>query len=240
MAQALRSYRRRPLVIVAGVLLACILSLSAWAFWPQREGRTATIPVNPAEELDGELIASLWSDNKRGLQVDEPGALPARRGELVHVEARLNQPAYIYLFWIDGQGQASPLYPWDPKAGLAVPRDQQIPQKVVHSPHQYDQGWELDGNAGLETVMLLARRTPLPDEGLFTELFHDLPPSPLRDPLEHAIINPEAGAQKQAVGHHRGFNASETKAIDEPLLKLMERLRPSFEFVRAVRFAHSE
>ena len=36
---------------------------------------------------------------------------------------------------------------------------------------------------------------------------------------------------------HRGLG-EEAQEIDEPLLQLMERLRPHFEMIRAVHFAH--
>ena len=45
------------------------------------------------------------------MKVDEPDALPLLPGEQVHLEARLNQPAYAYLLWLDGQGHVSLLYP---------------------------------------------------------------------------------------------------------------------------------
>jgi hypothetical protein len=224
LASALRSYQRSPLVaatIAVALVAVCLVSFLLWAPWQ-------------VQELDGELTATLWSAEKRGLAVNQPGALPARSGDAVHLKAQLNQPAYVYLVWIDGQGKPSALYPWNPSDGFRG-LAKKSREEVVHSPPEYDRGWELGGAAGLETALLLARRTPLPADASLPALLENLPPAPLRDPLEYAMIDPDA----PAVGRHRGIDTSQTKAIDDPLLWLMERLRPHFELIRAVRFAYA-
>jgi len=64
----------------------------------------------------GDLTVRVWSKGdggKRGLKIDEPGALPLLPGDQVHLEARLNRAAYAYLLWLDGQGKVTLLYPRD-------------------------------------------------------------------------------------------------------------------------------
>jgi serine/threonine protein kinase len=264
LAHALRGYRRRPLlfasVATAVVALVCLLSLVAWASRqrdrsflavnPAREGGNSPT-VTAAEQLDGDLILSLWSTdgNKRGLHVDETGALPARAGDMVHLEARLNQPGYIYLMWVSGQGELYLLHPWRKGTNGPVPAARAenltilvgsygsvVPTDVLHEPPQYNRGLEMAGESGLETAILLARSTPLPADTPLGDLLNDLPVSPLRDPGEWAILDLHSRVH---MGRHRGLNTDQTKEIDDPLLRLMERLRPHFEVTRAVRFAYA-
>jgi serine/threonine-protein kinase len=235
----LRRYLRRPylLIALAAGALALLLLAGIMAVLLGRDSG------GPATALSGELIVRLWSpdgQHKRGLRVDEPGALPARSGERVVVEARLNQPAYVYLVWLDGQGSASPLYPWNDlriEQGLAARPAERPPQQVVYSPTT--KGWELDAMDGLETVLLLARRTPLPPDLNLADLIGQLPPTPLRHPGELAVRGGDEGQPIDSLnlGENRGLE-KEAAAIDDPLLELMQRLREHFEVIRAVRFAH--
>jgi hypothetical protein len=140
--------------------------------------------------------------------------------------------------WIDGQGEITAIYPWKLQPGLPNEIPSQEAREVVHFPPEYDRGLELRKDPGLETVLLLARRSPLPDDVSLKKLMAQLPPSPLRDDREWAIVNPDLPVQQRTRGRHRGINPSQTKAIDDPLLKLIERLRPHFEVIRAVRFAY--
>src|SRR5262249_49746171 len=97
------------------------------------------------------------------------------------------------------------------------------------------------GPSGLETAMLLVRRTPFPvqEEKQLADIAGKLGPSQLRDPKECAVLRWDAGqlTATQEMGQNRGLD-KEAVAIDEPLLALMERLRPHVEMIRAFRFAH--
>jgi hypothetical protein len=142
------------------------------------------------------------------------------------------------LLWLDGQGQVVSLYPWgDRKFGDLPPAVS--PQEVVHSPPELDKGWPMGGPAGLETALLLVRRTPLPADVDLPRLIGPLPPSPLRDPQEVAVLILDADRPEATVSRslHRGLGAA-PEQIDDPLLQLRERLRPYFEEIRAVRFAY--
>jgi hypothetical protein len=95
------------------------------------------------------------------------------------------------------------------------------------------------GPAGLETVLLLVRGTPLPGDADLPGLIGRLPPSPLGDSGEVAVRGFDPGQPVTAINHgvNRGIGEA-AEGIDEPLLQLMERLRPHFEAIRAVRFAY--
>src|SRR5262249_55620145 len=152
------------------------------------------------------------------------------------LEVRLNQPAFVYLLWVDSQGKVQPLYPWDPARGFAggLPAPQR--ESHLNSPPQVNRGWEVDGPSGLETALLLVRRTPLPPEADLEALIDRLPPSKLTNPREVAWLElgPGQEAARQARVLHRSLKVDESKQIDEPLLELMERLRPHFELIKAV------
>jgi predicted Ser/Thr protein kinase len=229
------------LILVVGLILGRNLFFSAT---PAPQGQTVVIQQKPAPRaLAGDLIVRVWSEtnaDKRGLKIEDPGALPLLPGEQVHLEAHLNQPAHIYLMWVDGHGHAALLYPRsDDKYGAEPSGD--LVRETVHSPAALDKGHRMEGPGGLETVLLLARRTPLPAGTDLMALIGESPPSPLRDVLEVARGGFDEGQPIEALpmGQHRGIGAEAGK-IDEPLLHLMERLRKEgrFDVIRPVRFAY--
>jgi hypothetical protein len=213
---------------------------------PQRPEGAASRPgrAEPAEagDLDGELTLRVWGPGgRRGLDVAEAEALPVRNAEMVHLGARLNRPAFIYLFWIDSRGRVQPLYPWDPARGFASRPPREVPRRTLESPAELDRGWEVEGASGLETAVLLARRTPLPTEMDLAPLVGPLPVSPLGDLRERQVwkLTPGLPAPSLIVAAHRGLKLkAEARRIDDPLVRLLERLRPHFELIQAVRFAH--
>jgi hypothetical protein len=99
----------------------------------------------------------------------------------------------------------------------------------------------MSGPGGLETVLLLARRTPLSSSTDLAGLVGPLPPSPLRDVHEFARGGFDEGQPVDALrtGQHRGIE-EEAGKIDEPLLQVMERLRRRghFDVIKPVRFAY--
>jgi hypothetical protein len=174
--------------------------------------------------------------------VDEAGALPVSNGELVHVEARLSRPGYAYLLWADGEGAISALYPWNDseiERGLGDRPPARGALALIHSPREEKDGWPMTGKSGLDTIVLLARSTPLPASVDLAGLVGRLGPTELRDELEVVVRGYEAGGEAEAVRwqQHRG-PAKVAEAIDHPLVRLLGRLRGEFEVVRAVRFAH--
>jgi serine/threonine protein kinase len=251
--KALKRFLLWPKVLaVLSVICAVALlgRLVGGRMWPQPDSipsQSPTVVIQhtspPPGSLAGKLTIRVWSNEgggKRGLKVDEPGALPLLPGEKVHLEARLNQPAHAYLLWLDGQGHVSLLYPRDDgKFGSRPSGD--LARETVNSPEALDEGHGMTGPGGLETVLLLARRMPLPPGTDLPGLIGPLRPAPLRDVREVAVRGFDEGQPTETLrlGQYRGIG-DEPDKIDDPLLQLMERLRNEgpFEVIKALRFAY--
>lgn len=252
--RALRRYlrRRRRLVVAATLAVLLPLLTVGAALLRLLPGDKRIVPADqagllPGPELTvpltGELIVRVWSSTsgKRGLRLGEDaGALPVRTGEQIHVEVQLNQPAYVYLLWLDAQGDPVPLYPWHENeihSDLTRPPPSLSPRQRVHSPTEETRGWSVSGPEGLETLLLLARRTPWPTEQSLAQLIGRLPPAPLRNPRELLLRGYDGEMTVVPRDEHRG-PSSQSAAIDDPLVQLLGSLRQHFETIRAVRFAH--
>ncbi len=230
------SRRRRSWLLLGALALLAGGALFAW--WRGPLKRPAEVP------LDGELIVVVRSAEgaKDNLRVEEPGALPVRAGESMSLEVHFNQPAFTYLVWVDCDGQAIPLYPWNYDSievkDLNEPPPARRPAKVVISP-TLGTGWKFGQRGGLETALLLARRTPLSEGTRLGSLLGSLPPAKLRLRDEVTVLGLGGGADSVStlLALNRGSEADAGTA-DEPLQALLVRLRDHFELIRAVRFAH--
>jgi hypothetical protein len=248
-------HRPRRIALACGVLALLLLAGGIVRWFPRGAAQTPA-PLSAergAQEttapLSGELIVSVWSPDgviKPGLKVGEPGSLPIRNKELLRAEARLKEPAHVFLLWLDSEGKVTPLYPWN--AGTKIVRKtlagappEQSPQAVVQSPGAADDGWKVGGKSGLDTILLLARRTPLPADSSLGEIIGPLPPTRAHNPREWALRGFDRGQEVSFLnlGDNRAPE-EEAARIDDPLLRLMGKLGEHFEMIRAVRFAHEE
>ncbi len=99
----------------------------------------------------------------------------------------------------------------------------------------------MKGPGGLETALLLVRRTPLPPSIDLATSIGPMPPSPLRNQLEVAKRGFDEGQLRcGAVWASTGASTRETEKIDDRLLQLMERLgtHNQFDVIKAVQFAY--
>src|SRR5439155_14342868 len=77
-------------------------------------GPMPTEPSNPAPAVvphEGYVDVIIWP---RRLRLGDEGALPLRAGDKFRIEAKVTPAAYLYLFWVTGEGEAHPVYPWQP------------------------------------------------------------------------------------------------------------------------------
>ena len=222
---------------------AVLLVAGAGAFllgWPGPLHRPTDVP------LEGELIVTVTkkgAEAQKSPRIEEAGAAPVHAGDKMQLIARFNQPAYTYLVWLDGSGSAVPLYPWNQDSIDIKNVNQQPPAcqavKIVFNPMTISNGWKFGKRGGLETVLLLARRTPLGEDAGLGPLLDAVPPVKMRDRGEVAVLGLARGAAsaESLLSLKRG-TSDEIREVDGPVQTLMERLKDQFELIRAVRFAH--
>ena len=217
-------------VVGGGIALALWFSPKAPPAAGQLEGKLMVFVRPPEQGTESRLV-------------EESGALPVRAGGIMSLQIQLNQPAYTYLIWLDTEGKAVPLYPWNAKE-LEITDIQQPPPlrqaaKLVYSP-LFGGGWTFGSRGGMETVLLLARRTPLPEGTKLGSLLSPLPPtSDVLDPKAVALWGIDGGAQSVSslLPKSAGQEAAPAE-LDAALRALLMRLAEHFELIRAVRFAH--
>src|SRR5262245_43015066 len=169
-ASARSRWRFRPGAIT--LLLICSAVGGLAAYWAISK---------PAQDLpDGMLVVFVRPKGiGEPLQVDSPAALPVYDGGSMNLEVQHRAPACTYLIWINTSGQVSPLYPWNNSqievTDLNSPPPARRPGQIVHSPLAFGGVWEFRPGNGLETVLLLARKTPLPADKSVGQLIGELP-----------------------------------------------------------------
>jgi len=211
------------------------------------QGSTAGPAGRPASgPLSGDLTVFIRPPERAGepLALDEPGALPVRAGSSMSLDVQFQQHAFTYLVWLDCQGQVLPLYPWNVESleikDVSQPPPVRQAARIVYSP-LLGGGWKFGETGGMETVLLLARRTPL-DAGIqLAKLIEAVPPHKMRHQAELVLFGVDGGANEVSVllAKNRGDDV-ETRTADRELGELLIRLGDHFELVRAVRFAHAE
>jgi len=219
---------------------ALIVGGIALALWWHAPGKSKAGP------LEGKLIVFVRPPQQgvQSVPIEEQGALPARAGGIMSLQAQLEQPAFVYFVWLDAEGQALPLYPWNTTSlevkDIHQPPPVRIAAKIVDSP-LLGGGWKFGTQAGKETVLLLARRTALPESIKLAELLQPLLPTmPGERPDEVVMLGWDAGAKSVTtiLAKNRG-EESEAKVANEDLVALVKRLAEHFELVRAVRFVNA-
>jgi serine/threonine protein kinase len=207
---------------------------SASHITPANPVRLNGTPVVPTE-LNGRINITVSSNPERGpmkktrLPATEKGALPIHTGEIVRFEVQLNQPAHIYLLWVSPDGNVEPIYPWDSEhhAGWDAPHlaNSDRANDHVMCPLSPDRGFEVVEPAGLQTVVLLARRQPLDQKLDLAQVLSGLPSTPI------LAMNSTPGPIL------RGLKTGQTQSIEDPQFdELKTRLSPHFELMRVVSF----
>ncbi|MGE3821020.1 MAG: protein kinase [Isosphaeraceae bacterium] len=240
----------RGLAAAGATIVAALLAASTW--WPVKPSspaRSAPTVIRPRStvarravpEYQGWVDVKVWRPGEPARRLGDPGALPLHGGDLFRVEARIEPAAYLYLFWIDSGGSVVPVFPWRP-GNWEERTAEESPRDRLELPLSADAGWSLDDAPdGMETLLLLARPTPLPgDLGALKSALADLPPQrPIQDPRSAVWFENGVIADRRAEGRTRS-HFIETK-IDDPVLRvqglLRDRLRSLAPFTSAVCFA---
>lgn len=197
--------------------------------------------IPPAAPVSSDRVLTISVSNKSPdkpktrVVIGEPGAVPVRNGDMVHLQVELEAPAYLYLLWIGSDGKCQRLHP---AAGVeaSLLRELRIPEAL-------NQGLPIDGPPGVETAVMIAAHQPL-DRAFWDSLPGPVSapaPAPARfEPHEVYTVEWESSSGRLAIrSSSRGVGA-EPQTIDDPLLELIETLRPHAARVKALRFAHVE
>jgi serine/threonine protein kinase len=231
-----RPWRRRHLLLVAALTAALVLV--ALVTWMIRS------PAKPAAvaPLSATLTVRVWAKDRgvRGLEIGKDArAVPVREDEGVQVEVSLSEPAHVFLLYVNGLGEVTPLFPWN-KEKLEVedvgapPPERKV--ATLLSPPGLDAGWAMDDKVGLDTVVLLARREPWPVGRSMADAIGKLPGAPALNPFDVRVW--DGGHKTEMLTLDGTRLKKDAVAIDDQLQRLAARLSKDFEVIRAVQFAH--
>ncbi len=222
-----------PQILVAAAVLAIVLAV---VFFLRSRPEHGAEGVGP---LGGTVNLRVWDPknvHRQGLSMDEPGALPLHPGDQIRLEITASRPSYLYVVWITSDNEIAPVYPWSPGKWEERPQ-QEKPISSVSLPEGVDTRWPMKGPDGMETLVLLGRDTPLPDDVDLKQLVSGFPKQQIRDPC--AIVWLDSG--RVAGPMQRGPEFLDPRKADDPVAEaqrfLLERLQPHFQLVRAVSFA---
>jgi hypothetical protein len=203
---------------------------------------SATVAAN----YRGTINVRVWDPahpGRKHLRLNQPGALPLRAGDLVRIEGEVRPAAYLYVVVIDPAGRAQPLYAWKPGQWAGRPADEKPCEKLA-LPEAPDGAWTVDpGPAGMETLLLLARREPLTKEEE-AELNRTLAGfGPQQEQTPQSVVWFENGEEVTKADGGEGSFGFDDKKIDDPVLRtqalLKEKLKPLFPYTRAVSYANA-
>ena len=202
--------------------------------------RSATAPAVKAK-----LSVLVRSSNRQQepILIDQPAALPAQHGGAMYLEVQLDKPAFVYLVWIDSSGRVNPLYPWNNEKIEVTDLNQVPPVRSatnrIFSP-MLGRDWQFGDLSGMETVLLLVRRTVLPEDSNLGDILKDLPVPPVRDPDELVVLQLAQDKQDiQTLSSKNRGNEEMARQNDKLLADRMRRLGAHFDLVQAVRFANA-
>jgi serine/threonine protein kinase len=229
-----RSHRRWLPALAAAVGLVVLgLGVAAWRLHE---------PPPPLAPLKGYVDVRIYEEknpHRQNLYLNDTGALPLKAGDQFCIEAELNRPAYLYVLWIDPDGDVHPAYPWEPEEWSRRPSVEQ-PVARLRCPEALDAFYKLPaGRPGMHTLVLLARDTPLePGVDLQAEL-GKLPPQEEKDLRASVWFENGRVVKVEANRQPRFFDAQKS---NDPVLqtqqRIRERLQRQFTYTRAVSFAH--
>ncbi len=205
-------------------------------------------PAGPLRGRIDLLVVKSKDGTRRRLRLADPHAVPLRAADEFRIEARLDRPAYLYLFWVGSEGKVAPLYPWKEHDWAQRPAEE---QKVTGAelPEIITDILEIPASPpGLETLVLLARDdSPLPREDE-AKLAQGLSGTPVPLPAdvtkaiwiedgEEVTFEPTAGL-KDAVP--RSMPSPTTRKSNDSVLRiralLKEKVKPLGSYSQAVLF----
>lgn len=236
---SLPARRVRPALLV---ILLIVTGGIGGTVWRRSKARSAA----PAFSGNLQVVLRPSVDAKQPISIEEQGALPVRAGGSMTLDARLTQPGFIYLVWLDSEGKAAPLYPWNTEKLEVLDIDAPPPERrattVLFSPLQVGGAWYFPKTEGVHTVLMLARQTPLPAGTSLAALIAPLREAPQpRSGDELVVIARDRKAKSVSRKALKGgLDQIEAEASAEKIDKLLARLGAEFDVIRAVQFRQQE
>jgi len=199
-------------------------------------GFLCTSTVSPtALQAESELLVlrnEFWS------QLGSLNAPAATHEDSIRFELQLNREAYVYVIWIDGEGQATPIYPWADGDWNNRPDPPRI--RSLGLPQGVDSFWKMSVTQSCsESVIVLARDTPLPNNTRLEAMFEGLPSQGVV--AESAIVHFHNGQIHLTGNRERAPNFETAGKTEHGVMLtqriLHERLRDQFPLVHALSFS---
>lgn len=182
-----QSRHKRRAVIFSGVAIAILLLLPVGMWLRGGSSRDAPRELtgmnSPPAPLNGTIDVVVWNERdpgRRTLVIRDPSAMPLRSDDSIRIQVQLDRDAYIYLLWIDSAGKVTPIYPWEPGNWDSIMNEET--HTDISLPEIAGTAWPLRGAGGMETVVLLARETPLSNDVNLKQLLVGLPEQPMQNP----------------------------------------------------------
>jgi hypothetical protein len=231
-----RAGRRWPWVAAAAAQQALAAAGLVW-LRPGRPEPAANEPSSPPAAANNvasrtapatQLNVRVWKKNdpSSGRTLGDAGALPLQAGDWMRVEARAEREAYLYLIYLDAQGEASPLFPWRRYNWDDRPEEHRRRGIDVPENPQKDALPLTPGPSGIEAVLLLARDEPLRADEVrrLRQLFEKVPPPGRFDPLRGAVW---LGADERfGDDHDRGRpNVDQSGTLVDPVERIRRLVR---------------
>jgi serine/threonine-protein kinase len=201
---------------------------------------TKTAPLN---SIRGWIDIRVWNRDdpqRRNVGLQAAGLLPLTGRDEVRVEAELTEPAYVYVIWVTSDGRALPVYPWRDGDWSKRP-GKETPMRTLSLPEErLDGGWPMDENdpTGMESLILLARATPLPADVSIPTLLRDLPRA--KEQSGRSAVWFENG-KPVLRERERAPKLFDPNRRDDPLIAsqrlIHDRLGPLSSHLRAVSFS---
>jgi hypothetical protein len=237
--------RGTPVRTVAAIVVVVAVLLAAGAYWlirgsgtPLHSEEGPAIPPSSAVPLKGELVVSV---KKKGSgpwrHLHDPGVLPLRAGDAMHIEGEANRLAYFYVVYLESSGRVSPLYPWkefqwDTRAPEEARRHLRLPDDAL-----------TDSPSGIEAILLLTRDTVLPaaENDELSRGFASWPRGRQADALRGVVWLDKAEPPRFSSAIDRGRPEAAPMADgDDPVLharRLLQAVRPLFADTQGVCYS---
>jgi hypothetical protein len=137
---------------------------------------------------------------------------------------------------MNSSGEALPVFPWQNGEWTRRPAEEFL-RKDVALPSDPSEYWLMDkGPVGMETVLLLARQSPLPEAISLQHLLSEFRAQTI--PVQPGVwrfVNGQRFGPKP-----RGPSLKKTATVTDPLLKfqwrLVDVLRPHFDLIQTICF----